>query len=363
MSKEFEDQITMALENQTKRENSASINTWMDHGYAVYVIGKNEQSLEVTKQYKISGLIDDNQGSARYWNGIPVVKTKEIDPMAIVVNCVTSISPVLVRKKLRQAGFINLISLNEIISDNNSIPLPWFIKQQREEIKCNLKAWSDLYDKLADKASKKTLADVLRFRLTADLEWMNDYEIRLNDQYFEDFMNYENEVFIDAGAFDGDTTEAFIQRDPNYKKIYLFEPGKKNFETARKKLLGKRNIEFLQLGLSDCNGELSFNDQAGSASAIIETGQKLIQVVALDKILPEEPVTFIKLDIEGWEMTALRGAESIIKKNRPKMAVAVYHSAKDFREIPQYLLKIHPNYEIHLRHYTQGWSETVMYFR
>jgi FkbM family methyltransferase len=363
MSKEFEDQINMALENQIKRENCSPINTWMDRGYAVYVIGKNEQSLEVKKRCKISGIIDDNESSASYWNGIPVVKTKEIDPKAIVINCVTSISPVRVRKKLLQAGFINLISLNEIISDDNLIPLPWFVKQQREEIKYNLKAWSDLHDKLADEASKKTLADVLSFRLTADLKSMNDYEIRLNDQYLEDFMKYENEVFIDAGAFDGDTTEAFIKRYPNYKKIYLFEPGKKNFETARKRLRGGRNIKFLQLGLSDFQGELSFNDQAGSASAVTETGQEVIQVVTLDILLPEEPVTFIKLDIEGWEMNALRGAESIIRKNRPKIAVAVYHSAKDFREIPQYLMKINPDYEIHLRHYTQGWSETVMYFR
>lgn len=127
--------------------------------------------------------------------------------------------------------------------------------------------------------------------------------------------------------------------------------------------MGKRGIDFRPVGLSDTNGNLHFNSNAGSASSVTQDGSaETISVVTLDSELSGESISFIKMDLEGWEMNALRGAEATIRNNKPKLAIAVYHAAKDFREIPQYLLSINPEYKIYLRHYTQGWSETVMYF-
>lgn len=68
------------------------------------------------------------------------------------------------------------------------------------------------------------------------------------------------------------------------------------------------------------------------------------------------------MDIEGLEYKALIGSSNIIKNYKPKLAIAVYHHAEDFRRIPEFLLKINPDYKVYLRHYTQGWSETIMYF-
>jgi len=77
----------------------------------------------------------------------------------------------------------------------------------------------------------------------------------------------------------------------------------------------------------------------------------------------EEPVTFIKMDLEGWEMKALAGAKRHIATNRPKLALAVYHKAADFRLIHDFVSSFNHGYKIYLRHYTQGWSETVMFFK
>jgi FkbM family methyltransferase len=133
-------------------------------------------------------------------------------------------------------------------------------------------------------------------------------------------------------------------------------------DAAKERLKSRRDVNFISLGLSESQGKLYFNADAGSASAITNRIGESISVVTLDKELENEPISFIKMDLEGWEMNALRGAETIIRNNKPKLAIAVYHSAKDFREIPQFLLKINPRYRVFLRHYTQGWSETVMYF-
>jgi FkbM family methyltransferase len=256
-----------------------------------------------------------------------------------------------------------VISVSELISeDGEPLSLPWFVSQQREEINRNMMWWSELDGMLSDDLSRRTLADVLRFRLTADSEYMNDYTVRLRDQYFEAFMGYKNEIFVDAGGFDGDTTEEFIKRYPDYKKVYIFEPSEQNLMAAKQRLSGKRDIDFRSLGLSDTLGTLYFNACAGSASAVTQGEGDAISVVTLDGELKDEAISFIKMDLEGWEMNALRGAEEIIRKYKPKLAIAVYHAAKDFREIPQYLLNINPEYKVFLRHYTQGWSETVMFF-
>jgi FkbM family methyltransferase len=359
----FEDQINNALGCAMKGGN-ATLNTVLNDGNSkVYVIGKNEQASEVIKRYKVLGLIDDFKISEKLWNGIPILKTRDVNPASIIINCVTSISPILVRDNLHAAGFTNVIPVSELISEKtNLLSLPWFVAQQREELSKYRAWWLELYALMSDETSKKTLTDVLRFRLTADSKYMSDYTVRLSDQYFEDFMQYKNEVFVDAGGFDGDTTEEFINRYPDYKKVFLFEPSAKNLDAAKNRLKDRRDIDFRPLGLSDSQGTLFFNADAGSASAVTNGVGESIAVVSLDRELKNESISFIKMDLEGWEMNALRGAELTIKKNKPKLAIAVYHAAKDFREIPQYILKINPDYRVFLRHYTQGWSETVMFF-
>jgi hypothetical protein len=71
---------------------------------------------------------------------------------------------------------------------------------------------------------------------------------------------------------------------------------------------------------------------------------------------------FIKMDLEGWELKALQGAVRHIREDHPKLAIAVYHHPSDFWRIPEFILSIRDDYDLYLRHYTEGWSETVMYF-
>jgi FkbM family methyltransferase len=359
----FEDQINTALDSTLKSGNP-SLSALLTNGNSkIYVIGKNEQSSEIIRRYKVTGIIDDFNVSEGHWNGVPITRTRDVDRTSVIVNCITSISPILVSNNLHAAGFANIVRVSELISEKvKLLTLPWFVAQQREELSKNMPWWSELYGIMSDEISKKTLIDVLRFRLTANLEYMCEYTVRLQDQYFEDFMNYKNEIFVDAGGFDGDTTEEFINRYPDYKRVYLFEPSIKNLNAAKRRLKGRRDIDFRPLGLSNSEGLLHFNADAGSASAVTNGDGESISVVTLDKELENEPISFIKMDLEGWEMNALRGSELTIKRKKPKLAVAVYHAAKDFREIPQYILSLNPGYKIFLRHYTQGWSETIMFF-
>jgi hypothetical protein len=269
----FDQQVTAALENATNNQRSNVKQYLISASQNIYIIGKNEESSKFASRYKVDGVIDDYGNTEERWHGLPVTKISNIPKDAIIINCVTSISPVQVTKNLKSAGLNNVLEVAELISEDGEIlPLPWFVSQQRAEIKQYASWWRDLYDMLSDDISKKVLLDILRFRLTANPEYMLDYEVRLKDQYFEDFMVYKDEMFVDAGGYDGDTTEEFIIRYPDYKKIYLFEPSQKNLSAAKQRLSGRRDIDFRSVGLSDTSGTLYFNADAGSASAITNGG-------------------------------------------------------------------------------------------
>ncbi len=213
----------------------------------------------------------------------------------------------------------------------------------------------------ANKESIKVFNDLVRYRLTADPVYMANYSTRFSDQYFEDFLALSHEVFIDAGGFNGDTTEEFCKRYPDYKKVILFEPSVSNMQDARKRLGHHREIEFIQQGLSNTGGTLWFNSDAGPASAVSADGACSIDVTTLDASV-REPVSFIKMDLEGWELKALEGSAQHILEDHPKLAMPVYHYASDFWRIPEYIFSIRQDYDLYLRHYTKGWSETIMFF-
>ena len=80
----------------------------------------------------------------------------------------------------------------------------------------------------------------------------------------------------------------------------------------------------------------------------------------MDNCILDE-VTYIKLDIEGAELEALKGAKKIIQKYKPRLAVCIYHKKEDLIEIPQYLKELVPEYKFYVRHYSNTTWETVLY--
>lgn len=327
-----------------------------------YAMGRNEDVLAIHKICPLDGIVDD-YFTDEHWHGIPIIKSQQLAAGSIVVNGSTSIAPVTVEQLLGRLTHIHAVGLHEVVAaSQGALSWPWFVTQQREEISEHLDAWFALYMQMADELSRQTLLDTLRYRLTANPRYMREYRVRIDEQYFEPFMDYNQEVFVDAGGFDGDTTETFAKKYSDFRKVFFFEPSANNMAAARKRLMGIRDIDFRSVGLSDAPGTLNFDAALGSASAVQSCGGQEILVDTLDHAI-NEPVTFIKMDLEGWEMKALIGAQKHIAQDRPKLALAVYHQASDFRVIHEYVSSFNHGYKVYLRHYTQGWSETVMFFR
>lgn len=189
-----------------------------------------------------------------------------------------------------------------------------------------------------------------------------------NKQYFDNDVIFPKEegVFIDGGCYDCSTSVAFINwcKD-NYRKIYGFEPDAENYKKCKDKIkyLNLENIEILNKGLWDCTEELSFiaNQEQGSRIVNEDSVVEKILVTSIDETAGDEEVTFIKLDVEGAELKALQGAKNTILKNRPKLAISIYHKLEDIFEIPAYILSLNSDYKFFLRHYQLSENETILY--
>lgn len=172
----------------------------------------------------------------------------------------------------------------------------------------------------------------------------------------------ENEVFIDGGCYDGVNTSQFMKWcEDKYRKIYAFEPDEENYSRCRDILSGKTDERFVlyNMGLSNREAEYRFH-RAKDSSCFTDSGEEIVRVTAIDEII-KEPVTFLKLDIEGAELNAIQGAERTIRKDKPKCAISIYHKPEDIWEIPALLLEYNPDYRLFIRHYTLLQYETVLY--
>lgn len=173
----------------------------------------------------------------------------------------------------------------------------------------------------------------------------------------------ENEVFVDAGAFTGEDTLAFWDWcGGNARAAFVFEPDGRNYLRCREnlKLYGDK-VEIYPKGLWSRKDKLFFTDGRDASSHVGGEGNSAIETVALDEILAGKPVSFIKMDIEGAELEALKGAAEIIRMNKPKLAVCLYHKPEDIVEIPAYIQSMDMGYRFYLRHYSYSPFETVLY--
>lgn len=325
-----------------------------------YLFGYNVYAEAVVKLIEIDGFIDDITDQNEFL-GKPVFRIDKVPANALVL-ILASGKPLTAQAKLRQRGFecLDYFAFYKF----SGLPLKpiVFLSDFDEDFVKNQHKFEAAYDRLGDEVSKEQFLKLVKFKLSHDLEYLRGFSHLEDEQYFEDFLELgeSGEIFVDVGSFDGQTTEEFIRRCPAYQGVYLFEPDDSNMAVLRSKLASYRDITFFSTGLSDKKQRCRFSTD-GSISRISEDGSVVIQVDLLDALI-QAPVTFIKMDIEGGECSAIRGSERIIRECHPKLAISVYHHNNDFWRIPELVLSIRSDYDVFLRHYTESIYETVMFF-
>jgi len=212
---------------------------------------------------------------------------------------------------------------------------------------------------LLDTSSGKEILNKIGHTYAANLTCDNLHE----ETYFDKkiMIPEDGEIMVDCGFYDGLSSRQFMKWcSEKYKKIIAFEPDSINYQNALK-IDDIPNLELFNAGCWSENTTLCFAGGKGSASQISADGEEKIKVLKIDDVLKGEPCTFIKMDIEGAELEALKGAEETIRKYHPKLAISIYHKPEDIYELPKYILELCPDYKLYLRHYSFGRWDTVLY--
>lgn len=216
-----------------------------------------------------------------------------------------------------------------------------------------------LYDRLDDVKSKETFLSYLNQRISGDYGWVeNLYDP--NHYFAEDVIKLENEIFIDCGAFTGDTIQGLLAKSKP-QKVFAFEPDEKNYQTLVKNFADNDNIVCLKLGAFSKKTTLSFAGGNADASKIVDDGTIQIEVDSIDNVLNGEKATFIKMDIEGAELEALKGAQNTIRNYHPKLAISAYHKFEDLFTLPQYIYSLDNSYKFYLCRHSHLTHELVLY--
>lgn len=183
--------------------------------------------------------------------------------------------------------------------------------------------------------------------------------------------NTGNSVFVDLGACTGDSIEKYLFAELGaVKKIYAFEPGKKQLKALKIRAerlinewaLDHDTIEIVEACVGAENIDVFFDNNAGVLrTKIDEKGIDKVSQITLDSYFKDEDVTFIKTDIEGNDYDAILGAEKLIKRCKPKLAISVYHKPDDVLRIYKLLNGWELGYKFALRQHSARLMETTLY--
>lgn len=220
----------------------------------------------------------------------------------------------------------------------------------------------------ADERSKDEYLGMVKFRQSQRRKDYPRCNLKTPEYFIGEMTLDKDEVFVDCGAYIGDTIDLFVERCPTYKRIIAFEPDEVNFVQLKQKHGNNPRMTIFNDGVYDFNGNVHFSAQQGGgmSSAISDAAADTVTIaVKTIDSLNLNDVSFIKMDIEGAELKALKGAEKTILRDKPKLAICIYHSKEDMINIAEYIHALVPEYHLYVRHHSRwpGYISTVLYAR
>lgn len=291
---------------------------------------------------------------------LPPEKLCGIDELSVIVESKYYHE---IKERLLALGIINI---NRFFLEK--IEREHYLLRNKQEVEQKV---NDVLAICEDKKSKNVYNHIIESWYAEDIneDWFE--KICSEDQYFDsDIIQLkDNEVFVDAGAYIGDTAAEFLKAcKGRFEKLYLFELDPEIYVSLKnnmKEMLPDGKYECYPYGVSNKDDIVSISCGDRNSAILAGNGkhekQNEVLCKKLDDVLKNKRITFIKMDVEGAELQALEGAQTIIKEQKPTLAICIYHSANDFVNIPLYIKSLVPEYKIFIRHYTTEMYETVCY--
>lgn len=307
---------------------------------------------------------DDPNKTGTTLEGFPVRPSSELDalardtPIVIASHRVTQAC-----ERLKKSGFVHVAPFAALqVLDPIAFPPHMFYDRWLDDLWVNRARYGRFRDMLTDDQSLRVLDTILGYRQTLDpavfgrvVRWDlygPNGLLRLGD----------DEVYVDGGSYDGDTVRLFVDRVAGrFDRVLAFEPDRQNFTRLKTNFAAEPRIETFNAGLYREHAVLRFRADGSRDATFFADGTEDMDVVALDEVLKGDRVTYIKMNIEGAEIDALKGAAGSIARWTPKLAIAVYHRPSDLWQIAEVVRGLNPNYDLYLRQHDGGVIETVLY--
>lgn len=263
---------------------------------------------------------------------------------------------------LRQLGCQNVVSFLPLYWKHPDLFLPHYTLDLPHCLHLQADRVRNGFDLMADDVSRREYLAQLRFRLWGDFEVLPD-PVPGAIYFREDLFNFsKEEVLVDCGAFDGDSLDLFLDKAENsFNRVIAFEPDPSNFAKLAERvglmpLDVRQRINLHQAATGKVNERVLMDVGIGPSSHI-GSGDQEVESFALDSLLQDVPVSFIKMDIEGSELATLAGAQKLIRTNTPILTISAYHRQDDLWNIPLFIHELNPDYSFHLRpHMIEGWD-------
>lgn len=235
------------------------------------------------------------------------------------------------------------------------------------ELETNKKEYIDIFHLLRDDISEEVYRNLLEYRMTLDCRYTLAASELSSKQGIQDFDklvvdHFTGETcFYDVGGYDGQSTLDFIRYAAEYQKIFFFEPDKDIIENTAKRLREYRNIEYLPLAIGDKEAEIHYDNSGGGGGRVCKNGNQIVKMKRLDDFIFSGE-SYVKIDVEGFELSVLNGCEKAIRNYKPMLSVSLYHKAGDIHRLIHKVLEWNPNYKLYMRHYTGTYADTRAYF-
>jgi len=246
--------------------------------------------------------------------------------------------------------FMDLLLLNEP---------PHCVYKQLDQVFAAEKLW-------ADSQSLATYRANLLWRSLGDPSLL-PYPPPVNTYFPPDIFSIApEEVMVDCGAFDGDTIRFTLDLvGARFNAIYAIEADsistkKLNDYIAKLPDDIRKKIHKIECAVGEARGTIRFVMGGLLTSSAGDIGQE-VACLPLDELFENNPVTFIKMDIEGAEFGALQGGRHVLQRDRPVLAICVYHTQDDIWRIPLLIHGFLPEHKLFLRAYEGDGFQTVLY--
>lgn len=212
------------------------------------------------------------------------------------------------------------------------------------------------FETLADEQSRRVFRSILSYKLSGIIDFLLDCDTPA-DSNLALLAPASDKTYVDLGAYTGDTILAYqkamqgAEDDCEWQNapILAVEPEPRNFRKLQETVssLGLSRCVCVQAAISDSTGEAWIAKGGGRGS---QSDKRVpVRAETLDRLLQGRPAHIVKMDVEGAESAAIRGAAETIKKYRPALRVAAYHRTDDLWSLPLQVLDLCADYQVFLR--------------